>query len=114
MSIWNSHFVLDVEADGQAPGLFNMISFGLVAVADQAQGFLGEVAPIVDHAGDPEARKVVGVSFETQKGYRDPEQVMRKANELCLQRFGISHTTIQTEQKGTCERDGCGMQNDNH
>ena len=44
----------------------------------------------------------------------DPEQVMRKANELCLQRFGISHTTIQTEQKGTCERDGCGMQNDNH
>jgi hypothetical protein len=79
MSIWSTHFVLDVEADGQAPGLFNMISFGLVSVADPAQGFLGEVAPILDSAGDPEAREIVAVSFETQKGWREPEGVMRDA-----------------------------------
>lgn len=79
MSKWIQHIVLDVEADGPAPGLFNMISFGLVSVADPANAFLGEVAPVLDNPGDDGARKVVGVSFETQKGYRAPDIVMREA-----------------------------------
>jgi hypothetical protein len=88
MSIWQTHFVLDVEADGQAPGLFNMISFGLVSVADPSQGFLGELAPILDHGGDPEARKISGVSFETQKTWANPEQVMRAAIAWLAERTG--------------------------
>ena len=86
MSIWKSHFVLDVESDGPAPSLYNMISFGLVAVCDPAQGFLGEVAPVLDNPGVPGAREVTGVSFETQKGWRDPALVMADAVEWLKQR----------------------------
>lgn len=79
MSIWKTHFVLDVEADGPAPGLYNMISFGLVSVADPSQGFLGEVAPILNSAGNPGAREVTGISFETQKTWRGASDVMHAA-----------------------------------
>lgn len=79
MGNWSNHFVLDVEADGQCPALFNMISFGLVSVADPTQGYLGEMAPIVEHGGIDEARAVSGVSFETQRSWQMPEVVMRGA-----------------------------------
>ena len=42
MSKWIQHVVLDVESDGPCPGLYNMISFGLVSVANRAVSFLGE------------------------------------------------------------------------
>lgn len=79
MSKWNNHFVLDVEADGPAAGLYNMISFGLVSLSDPANGFLGEVAPVRESAGVEQARDVVGISYETQQTYRAPEIVMREA-----------------------------------
>ncbi len=79
MSKWKNHIVLDVESDGPAAGLYNMISFGLVSVADPANAFLGEVAPVLESAGVQQARDVVGVSYEQQKGYRAPEVVMREA-----------------------------------
>jgi hypothetical protein len=79
MPNWKQHIVLDVESDGPCPGLYNMISFGLVCVGDPAQAFLGEVAPILDHAGVQEARDVVGVSYETQRTYREPDIVMHEA-----------------------------------
>jgi len=88
MSNWKTHFVFDVEADGPCPGLFNMISFGLVSVADPAAGFLGEVAPLMDSPGVAEAREVVGVSFEAQKGYRLAEIVMAEAQAWLAQRTG--------------------------
>ncbi len=88
MSIWQTHFVLDVEADGQAPGLFNMISFGIVSLADPAESFLGELAPILGHGGDPAAREVSGIGFETQKTWRDPELVMRDAVDWISQKTG--------------------------
>jgi hypothetical protein len=81
MSKWNSHIVLDVESDGPAPGLFNMISFGLVSVGDPARSFLGEVAPVLDSPGVQQARDVVGISYETQRAYRAPDVVMREAIE---------------------------------
>ena len=79
MSKWKTHIVLDVESDGPCPGLYNMISFGLVCVGDPAQSFLGEVAPIIDNPGIAAAREVSGVSFETQKSYRAAELVMADA-----------------------------------
>src|SRR5262245_1316566 len=56
MTKWIQHIVFDVEADGPCPGLYNMISFGLVSLADPSQGFLGEVAPLLDHGGIAAAR----------------------------------------------------------
>jgi len=88
MASWAHHFVLDVEADGPCPGLFNMISFGIVSVADPGHGFLGEVAPIVDHPGLAAAREIVGVSFETQKTYAPPGTVMRAAADWVTQTTG--------------------------
>ena len=79
MSKWIRHVVLDVEADGPCPGLYNMISFGLVSVADVEMSFLGEVAPVIDSAGIAAARDVSGVSFQDQKMYQHPEIVMRHA-----------------------------------
>ena len=79
MSKWKKHFVLDVESDGPAVGLYNMISFGLVSVADPAKGYLGEVSPIVANAGISQARDVVGVSYETQRTFRTPIVVMAEA-----------------------------------
>ena len=90
MANWKTHIVLDVEADGPAPGLFNMISFGLVSVADPTQGFLGEVAPVLDNPGIAGAREVSGVKFETQKTWRDPELVMADA---------VAWLRVQTEGK---------------
>ena len=79
MAIWQTHFVLDVEADGPCPGLYNMISFGLVSVADPSQAYLGEVAPVLDHGGIAEARAVCNVTFEAQKAYREAGEVMKEA-----------------------------------
>lgn len=79
MSDWTQHFVFDVEADGPCPGLYNMISFGLVSVADPTCSFLGEVAPAIDSPGIPRARAVSGISFDAQKAFAEPETVMAAA-----------------------------------
>ncbi len=81
MSKWISHVVLDVEADGPAAGLYNMISFAMVSLADPAHAFMGEVAPILDDPGIDAARRVTGISFDVQRGYRDPLTVMREARD---------------------------------
>jgi hypothetical protein len=80
-SKWMQHVVLDVEADGPCPGLFNMISFGLVSVGEPSLSFFGEVSPVVDNPGIENARQVCGVTFETQKKYAAPDAVMRRARE---------------------------------
>jgi hypothetical protein len=81
MAKWIQHVILDVESDGPCPGLYNMISFGLVSLADPAKAFLGEVAPIVDNAGIAAAREVVGITFEAQKAFAEPGEVMRAARQ---------------------------------
>jgi len=70
------HFTLDVEADGQVAGLYNMINFGLSNVMDPTIGFYGEVAPIVDNAGIPSARAVSGISWEQHKEFPDANKTM--------------------------------------
>lgn len=39
----------------------------------------------------------------------DPEKAMREAAAIVGERFGIAHTTIQTEQTAGCELDDCGF-----
>jgi hypothetical protein len=84
MTRWLEHFVLDVEADGPCPGLYNMISFGIVSVLNPKTSFLGEVAPILSHAGIESARAISAISFETQKTYRDPGEVMAEARDWLM------------------------------
>jgi hypothetical protein len=81
MAKWFQHIVLDVESDGPCPGLFNMISFGLVSLADPQQSFLGEVAPVVESPGIAAAREVSGVTYEAQKAYAEPGAVMLAAHQ---------------------------------
>lgn len=100
MSKWQRHFVLDVEADGPCPGLFNMISFGLVSLAQPDLSFLGEVAPIVDSAGIADARAISGTSFETQKLFADPKVVMSDAAEWLAEVSNGQRVTIWSDNPG--------------
>jgi hypothetical protein len=64
-----SHFVVDVEADGPAPGLYSMVSVGIVRL-DEAlvTTYFGQFAPITD-AFLPSALAVVGVTREEHLSY---------------------------------------------
>lgn len=73
-----SLFVVDVEADGPAPGLFSMVSFGAVRVDRQLdRSFYAEVAPISDRF-EPEALAVSKVTREQHLAYPDPAGEMRR------------------------------------
>ena len=94
MSKWKQHIVLDVESDGPCPGIYNMISFGLVCVGDLTSGFLGEVAPVINAPGIAEAREVSGISFAAQKRYRAPETVMKDANSWLEEIVGVGKRPV--------------------
>lgn len=68
---------VDVEADGPCPGLYSMVSFGAVVVADMSETFYGETAPIVE-AWVPEALAVSGFTRDQHKLFHDPREVMQK------------------------------------
>lgn len=70
-------FVVDIEADGPAPGLFSMVSFGVVEFTPTGPGatYMGELAPISEK-WIPEALAVSGVSREQHLAYPTPFIVM--------------------------------------
>lgn len=71
-------FVVDAEADGPVPGLFSMVSFGIVRVDDALDTtFFGQTRPISDK-WDPEALAVSGVTREEHLTYDDPAAVMQR------------------------------------
>ena len=73
-------FIIDVEADGPCPGLYNMINFGIVSVENMEKTFFGELKPDVENGGGiPEARAVSNISYETQLTYPDPVNTMLRA-----------------------------------
>lgn len=77
------YIVVDVEADGPAPGLYSMIQLGAVMVhnpsGEQWQpfsvGFCGELAPISDDY-IPEALAVSEFTREETLGFLPPEATM--------------------------------------
>jgi hypothetical protein len=72
-----SLFVVDVESDGPAPGLYSMVSFGAVKVDDAlTTTFYGRVGPIAD-AWIPEALAISGISREEHLLYPGPEETMK-------------------------------------
>ena len=74
-----SLFVVDVEADGPAPALYSMVSFGVVEVTKAGPGrtFYGMVAPITDDY-IPEALAVSGFSREQHLAFEQPVVVMER------------------------------------
>lgn len=75
-------FVVDVESDGPVPGLYSMISFGIIAVdLELNKTFYGAVAPLEGAARMEEAAAVSGVSVEQHKSFREPAAVMKECME---------------------------------
>jgi DNA polymerase III epsilon subunit-like protein len=70
--------MVDVEADGPAPGLYSMVSFGAVAVTPSLdKTFYGQCSPISSNY-QPEALKVSGHTREECLAFPHPEITMRK------------------------------------
>ncbi|HYS80726.1 MAG TPA: exonuclease [Anaeromyxobacteraceae bacterium] len=73
-----SLIVVDVEADGPAPHLFSMVSFGAVVVEPSlGQTFKGEVRPVSER-WDPQALAISGVSREQHLRFEEPGPVMER------------------------------------
>lgn len=71
-----SLIVVDVEADGPAPGLYSMVCFGAVIVEDGLEKtFYGDMRPITDN-WIPEALAISGFSREEHEKFDEPKGVM--------------------------------------
>lgn len=67
-------FVVDVEADGQCPGIYNMLEIGSVAIMPDLsfRTFYGKLAPITDNY-QQQAIAVTGLTRDVTANYPDPE-----------------------------------------
>jgi len=71
-----SYVMVDVEADGPAPGLYSMVSLGAVRVTPALdQTFYGQLRPISER-WVPEALAISGISRATHEAFDDPRAVM--------------------------------------
>jgi DNA polymerase III epsilon subunit-like protein len=73
-----SYIVVDVESDGQAAGLYSMISFGAVVVRDGLEDtFYSEILKPISDSWSPDAMKVSGVTrMQMEYEGKDPHEVM--------------------------------------
>lgn len=70
-----SIYLVDIEADGPCPGIYSMVSFGIVMASDVTKTFYGQVKPITDK-WIPEALAVSGHTREEHLGFDSPIEVM--------------------------------------
>lgn len=71
-----SFYVVDVESDGPAPGLFSMVSFGAIKVdRELTTTFKGLVKPISSNWNE-DALKISQISRQQHLAYPDPLEVM--------------------------------------
>ena len=76
-----SYVMVDVEADGPAPGIYSMISFGAVVVEPSlSREFYGELRPISEQ-WVPDALAVSGFSREDTLHFRESPEVMKAFRE---------------------------------
>lgn len=81
--------MVDVEADGPAPGLYSMVSLGAVVVEPTLQrSWYGKFRPISD-AWVPEALAVSGHSREECLSFADPEGKMREFDRWVRENTGL-------------------------
>jgi hypothetical protein len=75
--------VVDVEADGPAPGIYSMVCFGAVTVESNPQCFDGYTCPI-SSAWMEDALKVSGFNRAEHMEFPSPDNTMRKFDDwLC-------------------------------
>ena len=73
-----SYIMVDIEADGPAPGDYSMVCFGAVVVEPSlSKTFYGKLRP-VSEKWDPAAVKVSGFSREETLGFEGPKTIMEK------------------------------------
>lgn len=73
-----SWFIVDVEADGKAPGLFSMVSFGAVRLDRELRTtFYAQTSPISTE-WVPSALAVSKIDRATHESYDDPAVVMQR------------------------------------
>jgi 3' exoribonuclease, RNase T-like len=83
-----SYVMVDVEADGPAPGLYSMVSFGAVIVRPGLdQTFYGRTRPITD-AFVADALAVSGHTRREHETFDDPADVMRAFGSWIAERAG--------------------------
>ena len=71
-----SYFSVDIEADGPAPGLYSIVSFGAVLVdSNLNKTFYAEIKPISER-WIPDALAVSGFSREQTLSFEDPKEAM--------------------------------------
>lgn len=72
-----SYIVVDVEADGQIPGINSMVCFGAVVVRDGLQDtFYGQTKPI-STVYEPDALAISGFSRKEHEKFMDPAASMK-------------------------------------
>lgn len=72
-------FVVDVEADGPCPGLYSMVSFGVVRFDRYLQTtFYGKTRPLDGAKWDPEALAISNITHEEHLAYPDSAEVMQR------------------------------------
>lgn len=76
--------MLDVEADGPVPGLYSMVSMGVVMCKHPKETFYGKMRPLYGAQWVEEALAVSGVSRQDHLNYPDPEWTI---NEFILWTF---------------------------
>jgi len=75
-----SWFMVDVETDGSAPGLYSMIQIGVIIMTKTYAThveFFGQLKPI-SKKYLPEALACTGISRKDTEAFDDPEEVMHK------------------------------------
>ncbi len=90
-------YIVDVESDGPAPGLFSMVCFGAVKLTDELdQTFYGQTAPITE-ASLPEALAISGFSREEHEGFEDPQEVMERFRDWIQQTNGSGRPVFMSD-----------------
>ena len=94
-----SYFVVDIEADGPAPGLFSMVCFGAVVVEPSlSKTFYGQTKPITD-AYIPEALAISGFSREEHLKFDDPQKVMEDFD-IWIKEVSVGHPILISDNNG--------------
>lgn len=94
-----SFIMVDVEADGPAPGRYSMVSFGAVVVRDGLEDtFYGQTAPITDEY-NAQALAISGHSREDHRKFQHANQTMRSFKQW-VQKVSVGNPMFISDNNG--------------
>ena len=83
-----ARFTIDVEGDGQCPGLYSMVSFGVVDIDNTDNTFYGKTSPLGGAKWEPEALAISGFTRKEHFDFPDPFLTMNKFNQWLSDTYG--------------------------